>query len=659
MKFTRKQGTTAAGVLTVLVSLLVLTGWFLNIAVLKSVLPDYISMKFNTAICFLLIGISLLLLEKQKARPVAVASMLLVMLVGILSLYQYVFATNIGIDELLWKEGPGTAYTIYPGRPSAFTAIIFILLGFVLLNIHNRSVFVVSWLALAVSSLVAAVSVISYLFGNPTLISIPSLTVIALHTSVLFLVICLGIYQTDYFNFTRVSFQRRMIAGFLIIGFGLLLIVYLDNKADRNFINTTKLVSNNNESIILSDDIISALTGMESGTRGYLLTREAPLLAPLNQGKEKLFVALDQLKALVSGNTLQEQRMDTLGLLVARHIRLLDTMMRSASANSGVNNKARAVIVHSPALMNRIIQILNNLKQEEKNVLQYKQEQNNRNIRNANQAILFLGFCILVIFISTILFVFRNTNARIRAEEDAKHLAATLEKKVHDRTEQLNNLNNELQRLTSHLQTMREEERQHISREVYDELGQLASALKMDIDWLQMNITDTDHRVKKRLGNATYISQTMINTVHKIASSLRPVMIDELGLNASLKWQCDQYSKTNGVSCEFTDEFDDTGIPEKISTSLFRICQESLANVQQHAQANRVSVTLEKNNGSLTLTVADNGNGFDMDKKSDRLGLVGIRERVHSVNGTLRIQTGPGRGTSVSVTVPLGVGVTG
>jgi len=159
--------------------------------------------------------------------------------------------------------------------------------------------------------------------------------------------------------------------------------------------------------------------------------------------------------------------------------------------------------------------------------------------------------------------------------------------------------------------------------------------------------------VSKRISNASKILQTLIDDVRKMASSLRPVMIDELGLNASIKWLCDQFAKKNGIPCIFTEEMDDTGIEQHVRNELYRICEESLINVTKHAQAKQVTVRLLQLNGSIELSITDDGNGFDADHDSGQLGLIGIRERVLSINGSLRIATAKGRGTSVYVTVPV------
>lgn len=651
MNFIRKNSLTAAGLVVILVSTLVIAGWLFHIPLLTSVSPDFISMKFNTAICFLFTGIAMVMIGKKKGERACTGCLALVVLVCVLTLLEYLFTVNLGIDEFFWKEGPGTPYTLYPGRPSAFTAINFILISIVLFNSNSKKNFILTWLALSVCMLIASFSTISYFFGNPELISIPSLTVIALHTALLFIIICLGIYYADFFQHTALSFQRRMMAGFLVIAFMLLVIVYLDRKAEIGRQRSTEHISSNVQTLAIADDITTTLTRMESGVLGYLLARDSTLLDPFSQGRKEMMGNLQKLETLIKEHPDQQPRIDSLSALLSSRIALLDSIMLLSVRVKPINTDRGNIILKTPMLMGRINTILKEIKQQENEVLVQKQAEINRDKTKSDQLILFLGFCVLAIFLLLIQFIFRNTNARNRAEAEARHLAASLEKKVAERTDQLHTVNRQLHRLTEHLQQVQEDERRQLAREVNDEIGQLASAVKMDIDWLALHVTDADPKVNKRIGNASYVLQTLIDDVRKLASSLRPVMIDELGLNESISWLCKQFTKLNGIACTFAEEMDDTGIPQQTRTELFRICQEWLTNVARYAKASAVTVRLWKIDSGIELSITDNGNGFEVMQDSDRLDLISIRERVLAVDGSLEIETAQGKGTTVKVRI--------
>ena len=221
--------------------------------------------------------------------------------------------------------------------------------------------------------------------------------------------------------------------------------------------------------------------------------------------------------------------------------------------------------------------------------------------------------------------------------------------------EELRDKNSELQNLSVYLQRIREEERKSVAYEIQEDLGQLTAALKMEIDWLAMNLPNIPDAYKERMSSASDITKLIINSSRKIASSLRPSMIDELSLPASLDWQCRKFSSQYGIACEFFYEQvdDDVELSTERKTAFFRICQEALLNIAQHAVATEVSVQCKQGNTHTTVIITDNGKGFIHDHKQKLFGLIGMRERAHSFKGELHIRSEVGTGTTISVTIPV------
>lgn len=219
--------------------------------------------------------------------------------------------------------------------------------------------------------------------------------------------------------------------------------------------------------------------------------------------------------------------------------------------------------------------------------------------------------------------------------------------------EVLRDKNNELKELSHHLQNVREEERKFLAREVQEELGQLTAVLKMDIDWLAINMLDASEMHKSRIAHASDMSKLIINTIRRIASALRPSMIDELGLNASLEWQCKKFTTENAIPCVFEHAHEEEGLSIEIKTALFRICQEALINVSQHASATQVTVSTKFAGNKVYLYINDNGKGFDVSQQKNTLGLIGMRERASSLSGEMSIVSENGKGTSVAVIVSI------
>ncbi len=237
---------------------------------------------------------------------------------------------------------------------------------------------------------------------------------------------------------------------------------------------------------------------------------------------------------------------------------------------------------------------------------------------------------------------------------DHKELLARIKNclKLKKVEEALRDKNNELKDLSIHLQNVREEERKFLAREVQEELGQLTAVLKMDIDWLAINLSDASEIQKSRIAHASDTAKLIINTIRKIASSLRPSMIDELGLNASLEWQCKKFTSSNNIPCVFEQAEDDEGLSVEIKTALFRICQEALLNISQHAGATEVTVIKKMTENNILLVICDNGKGFQKEQQKKSFGLIAIRERILALNGHLHIETEVGTGTKVSVSIP-------
>jgi signal transduction histidine kinase len=214
-----------------------------------------------------------------------------------------------------------------------------------------------------------------------------------------------------------------------------------------------------------------------------------------------------------------------------------------------------------------------------------------------------------------------------------------------------------LRALAGHLQSVREEERIHIAREIHDELGQALTGLKFDINALAKSASNAEGAAmaEKTAGLCQQIDR-IINSVRRIASGLRPEVLDEIGLAAAIEWQAREFQRRTGIRClvEIAPGFSD---PDKErSTALFRIFQELLTNVARHANATRVSVHLEETD-SLELKVEDNGRGIqEQEIESPRsLGFLGLRERVLAFGGSIDVKGQEGKGTSVSVAIPLPV----
>ncbi len=212
-----------------------------------------------------------------------------------------------------------------------------------------------------------------------------------------------------------------------------------------------------------------------------------------------------------------------------------------------------------------------------------------------------------------------------------------------------------LRELYINSQNIREEERTHIAREIHDELGQQLTGLKMDLFWINRRLNTTDEILKEKIYGTIGLIDTTIKTVRKIATELRPSILDDLGLIAALEWQGEEFEKRSDIKVNFNSSIGDLLIQPDIATALFRIYQELLTNIARHANAGNVKTKVYLDNNELYLQVNDDGTGFDADDVINKktLGLRGIKERVNLVNGTVEMKSKIGEGTFFLISVPL------
>jgi signal transduction histidine kinase len=214
----------------------------------------------------------------------------------------------------------------------------------------------------------------------------------------------------------------------------------------------------------------------------------------------------------------------------------------------------------------------------------------------------------------------------------------------------------QLRELSDYLLNIRETERTNIAREIHDELGQQLTILKMDISWLHQKLQKYDDAALiQRSGETLKMLNETIKTVRRIATELRPSMLDDLGLIEALEWQSKEFEKRSGIMIDFESGIPHLPVSDAIATSLFRIYQEALTNIARHANAKNVFSKLQLNNDQVILSITDDGSGFDMKtlgvKKT--LGLLGMKERTFMMGGRFEINSKRGEGTSIAVTIAL------
>ena len=222
-------------------------------------------------------------------------------------------------------------------------------------------------------------------------------------------------------------------------------------------------------------------------------------------------------------------------------------------------------------------------------------------------------------------------------------------------SEQLQGSYEEIRRLVSHLENVREEERINMSREIHDQLGQQMTVMKMDVSWLNKKLQGTDEVTRQKMDELVTELDKTIKMVRKIAAELRPTLLDDMGLVAAIEWHLREFQSRSGIHALMTGGKDEPNLSSPVKTALFRIVQESLTNVIRHANAKNVVVSLANKKTSFELTIQDDGAGFDTEIATAKktFGLLGMKERTLMMEGTYSITSSAGLGTTIIVSVPL------
>ena len=234
--------------------------------------------------------------------------------------------------------------------------------------------------------------------------------------------------------------------------------------------------------------------------------------------------------------------------------------------------------------------------------------------------------------------ILRDVTERVRNEEALRHSRE------------------ELRQFSVAANSVREQEKSRIARELHDELGQALTALKIDVGWLKERLAASGGEVALKLSNMQVLLDGTVAAARRISADLRPLMLDDLGLVAACDWLVNNFTQRTGIACELAMSGDELDLPDPYATALFRVLQESLTNVARHAEASLVEVTLERDDTHVMLTVRDNGKGFATGdpRKPNSFGLLGLRERAYLLGGQARISSQPGKGTTVELQLPFG-----
>jgi len=247
---------------------------------------------------------------------------------------------------------------------------------------------------------------------------------------------------------------------------------------------------------------------------------------------------------------------------------------------------------------------------------------------------------------------FSDISERRRMERELQRSYALLERRVQERTARLQSAHESLRRLSAHLSSLREEERARIARNIHDELGASFTALQLDLNWLRRQLTqapDLQTHVERMLE----VAQAAMESTRRIVNDLRPAVLDHLGLWAALEALLQDLQLRAGLNCRFvcTPEAERCRLGRSAEIEVYRIVQELVTNVRRHARARSLSLVAEARNGSLVVSLEDDGIGMSLSEPLHTFGILGMRERARAIGAAFELDSAPGAGTRARLTL--------
>jgi signal transduction histidine kinase len=426
---------------------------------------------------------------------------------------------------------------------------------------------------------------------------------------------------------------------------GLVLLITANEVAYKRSQLSARELENAMQVRLALQTLVSLVNSAETGQRGYLLTGLDSYLAPYNAATAQINEVMDTVRQSVLHDRAMVEEFAGLSRAVSR--KLAELEMSVTLKKSGQEVSWRAVVdSHWGKLyMSAVQEAATKLASLLDTQTQHAQIDINNTLFASRMAIL-VGIVLSAVSISLL---FRQMRRFNRLQAEIKHRLQSerdlLEAQVLERTQRLSLLAN-------HLETAREDERNHLARELHDELGALLTAAKLDVARLHNRMQEAAPEIKQRLDHLVQTLNAGIALKRRLIEGLRPSSLSNLGLISTLEILAKETSARTGMQINLNLQ----PVPMNAASELtaYRFVQESLTNICNHAAAQQVDITLQQQEGQALITVQDNGKGFNQDNiKRPSFGLEGMRQRLLAAGGTLQIQSQLGQGTQVQARLPL------
>lgn len=396
-------------------------------------------------------------------------------------------------------------------------------------------------------------------------------------------------------------------------------------------------------------EILALTADAETGQRGYMLMEREEYLAPYTAAAAKIEQRLKQLRDHVRQRSVEQRdRAGRLTTLVGKRMNELEstlTLQRRAGREAALGLLGTDIGLRT---MDDIRALAEEMITEERSGLAVYNSTWIHDIdtsRVGMQMVTALTIALLlVVWLLAGREITMRENVRKRMAEDQRRLEALVEERTA-----------ELSELSAHLQSVSEQERAKLARDIHDEMGSILVSAKMDISWVQARVQAADPESGAKLARAQAALDEGVEIKRRLIEELRPTLLDNLGLGAAVEWQATEVCSRAGLGCNLNLPDDQVEVPADISIALFRIVQEALTNVVRYAQATSVDIDILPVTDGITLSVRDDGVGIPDGAPHNRMshGIAGMRQRVRALNGEFKIVGEPGKGTRIEVYVPF------
>lgn len=434
--------------------------------------------------------------------------------------------------------------------------------------------------------------------------------------------------------------------SYILFALSLLIIVLIEVWAYRNsqqLLRSSEWLSHTHAVMNQITKIDFLIADAQASRRGYVITNDDKFLEPYNFAVNNLNKELALLREMISDNPNQIAHYQSVTPLIADEMNRLKEAVAAQKQMQMTPQDQLQFMEKGKILREGIKRVLDDMKRQEISLLESRRGETERESMQITAAMILGTLFSIVLVISG--FVVLHKEVVKRRETETR----------------LESSSQRFRALASHLQFVREEERAKIAREIHDELGQVLTALKIDLSLLNNKMLDSSAIIPRQslsseIESMRNMVDITIQSVRRMITDLRPEILDHLGLQAAIDWHAQQFKLRTKIPVDIKSNLDETETvnPEK-AAAIFRIFQETLTNVARHAKATHVEVELNQQHNMVVLKVKDNGLGITEGDlaKTTSFGILGLKERAYLLGGEVDIQGQPGSGTTVSVRIPI------